>query len=288
MTGGTSGFGRAALDLLLAESDVPIVLGARRPADLAAVPTTQLHTLPLDLSSLGSVRSFCARLPSGSISVLALNAGMTGRKLKTTRDGFEQMFQVNYLAHFLMIRLLASRLGNSSRIILTGSGTHDPEEKAPPPAPNHCDVERLAYPETDPQRDRFPPRAAGRAYTASKLCCIMLARQLAKIDPAVTSMSFDPGFLPDTDLARDFPGPVRWLAKALVPKLLPADRTGTIPTSARAYADMIMVTPPPFASGDYVSMRGGQPIVVEPSVLARDEKAGERLWQQTNALLPAG
>jgi len=91
----------------------------------------RVKVLPLDLESLGSVRQFSAALKGTRIGVLGLNAGITSRKITKTEDGFERTFQVNYLAHFLMFQLLKDQLSEDATIVTTGSGTHDPDEKAP-------------------------------------------------------------------------------------------------------------------------------------------------------------
>jgi NAD(P)-dependent dehydrogenase (short-subunit alcohol dehydrogenase family) len=88
---------------------------------------------------------------------------------------------VNYLAHYLLIRLLIPRLATGATIVLTTSGTHDPAEKAALPTPRHADAPLLARPELDPARDKKPRTASGRAYTSSKLCVVLAARALTAL-----------------------------------------------------------------------------------------------------------
>lgn len=58
--------------------------------------------------------------------MLICNAGIMGAPHGITEDGFEQTFQVNYLAHIYLIRLLQDVLISSapSRIILVSSEIH--------------------------------------------------------------------------------------------------------------------------------------------------------------------
>jgi NAD(P)-dependent dehydrogenase (short-subunit alcohol dehydrogenase family) len=176
MTGGTSGLGQVAANRLLATPSTRLLLGARRPGPPAA------ETIPLDLAYLDNVRSFAAavggRLDAIPIDALVLNAGRSGDAAGRTADGFETTFVVNHLAHYLLLRLLLPRLADHARIVLTTSGTHDPAQRAPLPPPRHADAQLLAHPELDPDRDRQPRTASGRAYTASKLCVVLAARAL--------------------------------------------------------------------------------------------------------------
>ena len=83
----------------------------------------------LDLSSLASTRAFAARIlvKWNKLDILVNNAGLAGFLNYTkTADGFESMFQVNYLSHFLLTRLLLDLLKQSapSRIINVSSDSH--------------------------------------------------------------------------------------------------------------------------------------------------------------------
>jgi NAD(P)-dependent dehydrogenase (short-subunit alcohol dehydrogenase family) len=198
MTGGTSGLGQVAANRLLATPSTRLLLGARRPGPPAA------ETIPLDLAYLDNVRSFAAavggRLDAIPIDALVLNAGRSGDAAGRTADGFETTFVVNHLAHYLLLRLLLPRLADHARIVLTTSGTHDPAQRAPLPPPRHADAQLLAHPELDPDRDRQPRTASGRAYTASKLCVVLAARALAAQPEArarqFTVVAYDPGRTP--------------------------------------------------------------------------------------------
>jgi NAD(P)-dependent dehydrogenase (short-subunit alcohol dehydrogenase family) len=205
MTGGTSGLGQVAANRLLATPGTRLLLGARRPGPPAA------ETIPLDLAYLDNVRSFAAavgeRLDAIPIDALVLNAGRSGDAAGRTADGFETTFVVNHLAHYLLLRLLLPRLADHARIVLTTSGTHDPARRAPLPPPRHADAQLLAHPELDPDRDRQPRAASGRAYTASKLCVVLTARALAAQPEArarqFTVIAYDPGRTPGTGLRSD-------------------------------------------------------------------------------------
>jgi WW domain-containing oxidoreductase len=93
--------------------------------------------LPLDLASLASVRQFVRRLavlhPVG-LHYLVLNAGVFGLGYSRTEDGLERTMQVNYLAHFYLVRLLLSRLVTGAltcRVVVLSSESHRFSETTP-------------------------------------------------------------------------------------------------------------------------------------------------------------
>lgn len=286
VTGVTAGFGEKALELLLHKANGPIIVGAR---DIARVPrhvSERVSVLPLDLASLQSVAAFCSTiLVRGPICGLVLNAGLSPRTLRLTEDGIDLAFQTNYLSHFSIIQSLWGLLAEDAHIVITSSGTHDPAEKTPPPPPRHADARLLAWPKTDPGLDKSGAKAASRSYTASKLCCTMLSLELAARRPEGVSISFDPGLVPGTRLTREFPA---WLIRLLMPvmsRTMPADRTSSLPASATTLAQFMSQTALVGSNGDYVAMRGGYPVVVQPSELARDADLRAALWRDSEAIL---
>lgn len=66
-----------------------------------------------------------------------------------TDDGIEMNFGVNHIAYFYLIQLLTPRFTQQARIILTTSGTIDPQNKILTAPPKHANVQWLAYPEQD-------------------------------------------------------------------------------------------------------------------------------------------
>ncbi len=286
LTGVTAGFGEKALQQVLHKAQCPIIIGARNPDRVCRSISQRVSVIPLDLASFRSVAAFCEAVQKrGTIGGLVLNAGLSPRKLQLTEDGFDQAFQTNYLSHFAMVQSLWTTLSDDAHIVVTSSGTHDPAEKTPPPPPRHANASMLARPQTDPDLDRSGPKAASRSYTASKLCCTMLSLELAARRPTGTSISYDPGLVPGTQLTREFPS---WLVRLLMPvmsRMMPADRTSSLPASATALAHLMAQTSLVGSNGDYVAMRGGYPLVVQPSVMARDKDLRDALWRDSEQLL---
>lgn len=85
----------------------------------------RVECIPLDLASFESVVTFASLVKRSykSIDVLINNAGVSVSG--ETIDGMEQLFQVNYLSHFLLFLLLIPLMSsNSSKVINLSSVTH--------------------------------------------------------------------------------------------------------------------------------------------------------------------
>ena len=82
----------------------------------------------LDLCSLASTREFAGELlaEEEKIDILVNNAGISGGDFKLTEDGFEEIYQANYLGPFLLTELLLPllRKSPSARIVNTGSSAY--------------------------------------------------------------------------------------------------------------------------------------------------------------------
>ncbi|MDX6331335.1 MAG: hypothetical protein QOI83_3718 [Streptomycetaceae bacterium] len=115
ITGATDGLGRALAGQLAADGAHLILHGRDRDkldriADaLAARGAARPRTVLADLADLGQVRRMAAevRAATDRLDVLVSNAGIgggepDGRTRRTSADGYELRFAVNYLAGFLL------------------------------------------------------------------------------------------------------------------------------------------------------------------------------------------
>ncbi len=284
MTGATAGFGLFAAERIAAAGH-DLTIGARTPSALPASLSGKVQVAQLDLDSLSNVRRFAEAVGTAPIDVLILNAGLQLARPAKSADGFERTFAVNHLAHYLLLRLLADKLSPTARVIITGSGTHDPAEKTGVTPPIHANAEYLAYPDRDPQPETRPRQSGFRAYSTSKLCNIMTAREAAVHYPGTAFMSFDPGYVPFTGLGRDNPKWIATLVNYILPLTMKKDRSSTIPRSGQFLADLALEPTYANTRGDYWSVRGPQLIKLEPSVLARDADASAKLWAGSAALV---
>lgn len=284
MTGATAGFGLYAAERML-EAGATLTIGARSPSALPPALQGRVAALPLDLDALANIRTFAAALGEGPINVLLLNAGLQLAKPAISADGFERTFAVNHLAHYLLLRLVAPRLAPGARVILTGSGTHDPAEKTPVTPPVHANADWLAHPETDPHRASRIRQACFRAYSTSKLCNIMTAREAAMRFSGISVMSFDPGYVPHTGLGRDNGRVIATAVSYILPLMMKRDRSSTIRRSGQFLADLALSPDYAACTGDYWSVRGPKLLKLAPSELAQDDAACAKLWEDSARLV---
>lgn len=292
MTGATSGFGAHTLRLLAAEPNTTVIVGARgkgRSVPLGVV------VLPLDLSSLASVRAFVEavghRLGDAQIDLLILNAGLHGSDAdQLSADGFGLTFAVNHLAHYLLARLLLPRMADHGRLVITSSNMHNPPFKRL--APKGFDLEEWAHP---------TPTGAGvgvRSYCASKLCNLMTAQSFARL-PALKErhidvIAFNPGLTGGAggnDATFVQKAALRILMRSVFPVVgffVPEFNMSPPEHSGRMLADVARGTLSPPGDRVYVSLVKGVPTFPEPSALARDVAAQDRLWRESARMVGLG
>lgn len=143
MTGGDYNIGYATA-LALAEANASLILGSYDSAvtHAAAANITratgnaQIAVLPLDLSSLRSVRTFAAavRARAPAVDRVICDAATHAPPGDRTEDGLDRTAQVCYLGHFLLVELLLPALRGSGggRVIAVSSldGCTRPEAPA--------------------------------------------------------------------------------------------------------------------------------------------------------------
>lgn len=124
VTGATDGLGRALAHTLAARGDTLILHGrsVRKGAELlaelrAATGNRRLHYERADFSSLAEVRALADRVMSahGRLDVLVNNAGIGSSPVREeSQDGHESLFQVDFLAPYLLTCRLTPLLVRST------------------------------------------------------------------------------------------------------------------------------------------------------------------------------
>ncbi len=234
VTGGNSGIGfecarelgRAGWHVVIASRNRDVSAEAlRRIASESGADA--VSELGLDLGSIDSVRRFATEFGARPLRFRALvcNAGLQVRQgPQRSRDGFELTFAVNHLGHFLLVNLLLARLlaNAPARIVVVASGVHDPKLRTGMPKADIADLETLAA-TGGPRKDTFDGRLA---YVNSKLCNLWFAYELARrleaaglsnADRRLTVNGFDPGLVPGSGLARDYPPVLRFVWDRILP-----------------------------------------------------------------------
>ncbi|MDR7131838.1 NAD(P)-dependent dehydrogenase (short-subunit alcohol dehydrogenase family) [Algoriphagus sp. 4150] len=291
MTGGTSGFGAATSTDLINTLGTNVILGNRNSQIKGA------KHIPLNLESLDNVRQFASEVVKNirdeKIQVLICNAGMNHPDINSrTVDGFETTFAVNHLAHFYLLRLLIPYLDANAKIIMTTSGTHDPEENALSAPPKHANAIWLAYPEQDKTLDEKMAINAQRAYSSSKLCTILTVRYLAATAMADQNnwqcIAYDPGATPGTGLLQKGTLVMRlawqvftipFLRKRILPK------SNSIKDAGITLAHLVWGKVKVPADKVYVALRAGKITFPSPSTLAQNNMLMKDLWEQSEQLL---
>ncbi|HYA05306.1 MAG TPA: SDR family NAD(P)-dependent oxidoreductase [Xanthobacteraceae bacterium] len=198
MTGSTDGVGRLVASRLAGQGARVLVHGRDRGRgeqlldEITADGRGSAVFLAADFSSLAEVRRLAdaVREHCDRLDVLINNAGIgsggSAATRQTSRDGYELRFAVNYLAGFLLARLLLPllQLNKPARIVNVSSlGQH----------PIDFDDIMLTHGYT-----------GGRAYAQSKLAQIMFTFDLAReLDPAtITANCLHPATYMATTMVR--------------------------------------------------------------------------------------
>jgi len=136
VTGGDSGLGYATASAL-AKKGAQVIIATHNltkgnaAADQIAQATGADVRSPwaLDLASLASIRSFATNFLAEfehGLNFLVNDAGIAHPSVMS-KDGFELVFQVDYLGHFLLTELLlpALRSSSPSHVVNVASGAHE-------------------------------------------------------------------------------------------------------------------------------------------------------------------
>ncbi|HEX3514389.1 MAG TPA: SDR family NAD(P)-dependent oxidoreductase, partial [Trebonia sp.] len=164
ITGASDGIGAAAARQLHQDGNHVVVVGRSPRKTQAVAQEIGADYFLADFTRLGDVRKLAADLDRACprIDVLANNAGgIFGDRAKTI-DGFEQTFQVNHLAPFLLTSLLLDKLVQSRAAVIQTSSSG---------ARLFCE---LAIDDLDHDRD-FTPQLA---YGTAKLENILFTKEL--------------------------------------------------------------------------------------------------------------
>jgi NAD(P)-dependent dehydrogenase (short-subunit alcohol dehydrogenase family) len=215
VVGASTGLGRETARRL-ARADRVIVAGRDVARTGAAVPDAHA-ALRVDLTDLGDVARFASELAAhGPFDGVVCNAGVQQHgEPSFTRNGFEETFGVNHLAHFALVMRLAPQLAPGARVAFIGSGTLEPESRSARRfgfrGGRYTDARALARGDGD-MTTGVAQRARDR-YATSKLCNLLTVAAIARRVPAARFAVFaiDPGLMPGTGLARRYPPVMRFL-----------------------------------------------------------------------------
>lgn len=272
---------RAAMKRLLAQ------------AGEARVREDQLRFIPLDVSSLRSVREFAAAFRKSALPLhlLILNAGVMLTSRALSEDGFELALASNHFGHFLLTRLLLPSLreaearGEEPRIVAVSSALcykHDV-----------FDFTEAVKVGEGRERESFlaKPYTTFRAYPQSKLANVLftceLARRLKESGSRIPVNAVHPGEVM-TEVNRDLHPAINILL-GIVKQYLSALLYAFFKTSEQgSYCTLHVATAPELGTADAVSgtifVRNAP---MHLPVAASSTSAAERLWEVSDALTGA-
>ncbi len=135
VTGANSGLGYESAQALL-RAGATVVMACRNQTKAGAAyatletcaPEVSIDNIPLDLSSLDSIRAFVDAFTAkyDRLDLLLNNAGLMAPPRSETADGFETQMGVNHLGHFALTGLLLPTLlaTPGSRVVTVSSMAH--------------------------------------------------------------------------------------------------------------------------------------------------------------------
>jgi NAD(P)-dependent dehydrogenase (short-subunit alcohol dehydrogenase family) len=277
VTGSNSGIGKQTA-VALAQKGAHVVITSRSAAKgekaLAEVrrraPQGTAELSLLDLASFRSIRAFADRLLAdhGRLDVLVNNAGSMLDHRLLTDEGFEMMFGVNHLGHFLLTDLLRDRLvataaaEGQARVVTVSSIAHRTAGKT-----------TLL---SDPNSERG--FAMFDAYSRSKLANILFTFELARRleGTGVTATTLHPGMVRSGFAADgDTGGTFSVLAKVYRPFQTSPWRGAKTTVHLASSPDVRGVT------GAYFWRSKAR----SASAAARDPEAARRLWDISERLV---
>ncbi|UKZ75652.1 hypothetical protein TrVFT333_003342 [Trichoderma virens FT-333] len=194
ITGGTSGIGKTAVLELSKHSPEHIYFTGRNEKSAAQVISqcatpSSVTFLPCELDSLDSIRDAAAKFYHSRLDIFIANAGILAVPAAVTKDGYEIQFGTNHLGNTaLLLRLLPIMLRTAKEVLdadvryvtVTSLGyfTHPL---------NGIDFDGLKSKQENLLLGRWA------RYGQSKLANLLLARELGKRYPQITSVAIHPG-----------------------------------------------------------------------------------------------
>ncbi|KAH8175204.1 short chain dehydrogenase domain-containing protein [Sarocladium implicatum] len=203
ITGATGGIGRETVLQLVKHSPSHIFFTGRNASAAQEIITLAASTdnqvsltfLPCDPSSLAEVRTASALFLSQAsrLDILIANLGILQEKPATTKDGYEAHWGINYMSNAaflgaflpLMMKTVDAEQGADVRFVaLTSQGAMLHPRKG-------IDLTRVR--DADAFAWSMPLGGAWARYGQSKLAAVLLAKEVARRYPRLTSFAIHPG-----------------------------------------------------------------------------------------------
>ncbi|MDH4168374.1 MAG: oxidoreductase [Acidimicrobiia bacterium] len=277
ITGANTGIGFEAARAL-AQHGARVLLGCRNPekaADAverlaAAAPGAMVEVVPIDVSSLSSVREAAAvvRADTDQIHLLINNAGIMMTPRWQSDDGHEMQFATNHLGHFALTGQLIDLVmaADGGRVVSVSSNAHK--------------FGKMNFEDLDAEKKYRRTGQYGMTKLANLLFIRELQRRLAAADTDAIALACHPGGSA-TELSRNLP--------TLLQKLEPVTAVFTQSAAMGALPTLRAATDPAATGGQYYGPGGfgemkGHPVVRQPTKAACRDADATRLWEISEEL----
>jgi len=271
ITGGDKGIGWETALNMAKTANLRVIITQRDPKSLDFTKNEfrtlsgnpNVEVLPLDLSSLKSIRAFANIIQERDLPVHILihNAGcLPGKTREITEDGFELSWQTNYLGPFYLNQLLLPQLKKAvppARIVTLTSVSH---------VFGHVDMTDLAY-----VRKEFN---YSTAYADAKLALLLFSKELQRRLERegrgdILSVACHPGLVASGFYERHVPNK-NWLIGFKSPQ-----------SGARTSTFLALAPANQLQKGGYYA----ECLAAPQSFEAMDHVVAELLWDETEKLL---
>lgn len=278
VTGANIGLGYETA-LALAQKEMKVILACRTLSKatkaksdiIKKVPHADLEIIQVDLSSMQSVKDFVATYlkKHQQLDILINNAGIMTPPFSLTEDGFESQMAANYFGHFLLTGLLINTLNSTrnSRVVTLSSVAHK--------------TGKINFDDLQSQKKY----SAWKAYTQSKLACLMFAyqldRKLKEQKSSTISLAAHPG-VSTTNITQGFPKIITQIFHIIGPLFSQKPKYAARPIIVAALKEGL-------SGGEYFGPDGlkelkGKPTKVNSSSLSKNKEISEKLWEISEKL----
>jgi NAD(P)-dependent dehydrogenase (short-subunit alcohol dehydrogenase family) len=285
ITGASSGLGKAVA-VALAERGAHVIMACRSGIpevgeEVRERSSGSVEMLPVDLADLDSVRALADVLKARNVrlDVTVLSAAVMPRSSRLSVQGYELMFQVNYLAHFALVKRLLEDGTIPNCAFADGATNAPPSRLIIVSSETHRDAPALDF-ETLGDYVEYGLTSGMAQYGHTKLLLCTMAKELerrlnGKAGVEVGVHSLCPGPI-NSKLARETPVWAKPILKPIMKWFFNSPEVAAKPVVFMACARAL-----DHQTGKYMHMM----VHKEPDEKAQDPGAGKRLFETSVTLL---
>ena len=212
ITGSTGGLGkkicfhlaRLGYDMIFINRDI-IKSKALADGIMLKYPKTNISHITMDLADFNSVKNGMGELLSQPFDTIILNAGIYNVPLKKLNTGYNNVFQVNFISQYYIVKkLLENKNDSLEKIIALGSIAHNYSKL------NENDIDFSTY------------KKASKIYGNSKRFLMFSLFELLK-DSNIKLCVAHPG-ITLTNMTNHYPKIINWLVKIGIKIIFPSPK----------------------------------------------------------------